>query len=135
MSRRGVGARDSRKFGVCGRGEEVVVSETRVRLLHELAIGRVENGVVDVVQREDGFRVGLLCAARTVGAHLGCRLHPLRGLGGLLAEASVRCIEGGEVGGQSERAIDFWVFRVENGLVEVIGVSHICSVDRCKNVI
>ena len=100
-----------RRIGV---REEVVVHEAGMRLLHHLAVRRVEDGIVDVRERERGAR-----AARRL----------LR-LGVLVAERLVRRVDRGDIGRDRHRTVDLGVLRVELGLVEVVRVRHVRAVDR-----
>lgn len=100
-------------------------------LLDELAVRGVEDREVDGVDGEHRLRVrgrvGLGLDAECVGVRLDRA-------GSLFAEARVRVVEGGDVGRDRERAGDLGVLRVKLGLVEVVGVRHVRTMDRCDTV-
>ncbi len=97
--------------------------ETSIGLLDHLAIRAVEDGVVYVRQREGS----------DVPVRVTIQGSDLLGLGVFPSESVVGSVNGGGVGGNGERPVDFRVFGVELGLVEVIGVRHMSSVNSCQN--
>lgn len=90
--------------------------QTRVRLLHHLAVGTMEDGVVDVVERESSK--GGRPIAIAVQASLLC-------LSVFPAVSGVCSVDSGNVGSDGEGAVDLGVLGIELGLVEVVGVSHV----------
>ena len=90
-------------------GQEIVVEESAVTFLDHLSVWRVEDGVMDRFEVEvDAF----LCDFGTV--------------------RFVRAVESLDVAGDRERSVDHRVFGIELGLVEIIRVGHVISVDGCK---
>lgn len=105
-----------------GVGEVVVVQETSIRLLHELARGRVEGHVVEAVEgcldRSVGHAVSVCVAVGgTVGALRQQRLALV--IRPVCAVQSLRVAVDGVV------AVDVGVLARQVGLVEVVGVLHV----------
>lgn len=113
-----LGVGDGGEVGGCGVGDEVIPEETTKALDGLLAVGRVENGVVDIVDRE---------GCNLLGARV--QVCPLGSLCDLVAESTVGSIESGDVGDDGDGAIDFRVLGRKIGLVEIVGVGHVVSVD------
>lgn len=86
-----------------------------MRFLHHFAVRAVEDGVVDVV-----IRKGLDVRLTVEGSR------PLGLQRVLLEERGVRRIDGGYIGGNGERAVDFRVLGVKFWLVKVVCVHHVC---------
>lgn len=93
--------------------QEVVVQQSGVRLLDQLAGGGVEGKVVEAVQ-------GGLGLVDTVGGAVSQ-------LGLLFAVVTVGGVEGLCVAGQGEVAVDDRVLAGQVGLVEVVGVLHVAA--------
>jgi hypothetical protein len=137
------GLGDVGKLGGGGVAEVVVVEETSVTLLDELAVGRVEADVVELVDALSS--VDTVAVGDTVGSGLLGRT----GLGGLglLNVGRVGVVEGAEVSGNGPGAVNSGlvmsvggaeqqivnavthVFSREVGLVEVPGVGNIGTVN------
>lgn len=96
-----------------GVGEVVVVQETGVRLLDELAGGGVEGKVIEAVQAG----LGRVAVGGAVGGLLGLAL----------AVGAVGGVEGLGVAGEGVVAVDVGVLAGQVGLVEVVGVLHVAA--------
>lgn len=115
---------DVSKLGCRRVGDEVVVEHSSVALLDLLAVGSVEDSIVDLVQSE--LVVGAVDVAVAVeGSTLGS-------LGGLFLEAGVGLVKSGDVSHNRYRSVNFGVLRVEFGFVEVIGICHVVTVNGCQ---
>ena len=97
---------DVGELGVLWVGEEIVVEESAVTFLDHLPVGRVEDRVVYGVEGEVDTLLGNLRAVALVGT-----------------------VESPDVGGDGEWSIDFGVLGVKLGLVEIVRVCHVISVD------
>src|SRR5260370_11301875 len=100
--------------------------QSRVAFLNLLPVWRVIDRVVDIpLEVEDSLRVRGLSIRFTIGMTVKCP----GGGGNLGTEGSVGTIHRGNVCGHREWAVNFGVFRVQFGLVKVISVVHICTMN------
>lgn len=97
------------------------------------SVGAMEDGVVDIFEGEGWFRVVGMTIER---AHVPVDgVHVSRFLersGCLFSETRIGSIECCDIGDDGYGAIDLWVFRREIWLVKVIRISHIISMNSCK---
>lgn len=105
-------------------GKVVVVEETGIRLLDELACRGMESQVVEAVEGSLG-RVIFTVAVGAIGPGLEERLTLVVGL--------IRGIESLTVAVDREVTVDIRVFAGQVGLVEVISVLHISTTNACVN--
>lgn len=96
---------------VLGVLEHVVVGHAAESLLNQLAVGGVEDRVVEILGLDQLLGVGAVT------------------LGVLLGEEAVAGIDGANVAGVGEVSIDGGVFRGELGLVEIPEMVHVSGTD------
>lgn len=92
-------------------------------LLNQFAVRGVEERVVEALH--DALRGSAIHCAISIRMPVD----KLLGLGDLLAVPLVGLVEGFKICGDSERAVDFRVFRGEIWLVEIVSVGHVRPMD------
>ena len=97
---------DADELGMLGVGEVIVIKESTVTFLDHLSVGRMEDGVVNGVEGEVDASLGDFGAVGSVGA-----------------------VKSSDVARDGQWSVDLGVFGVELGLVEIVGVGHVVSVD------
>lgn len=90
--------------------------------LDHLAVGAVEDRVVNVLERKRHFGVSVRMAIETGG---------LLSLGMLAAISRVSSVDRRNVSGNRERSVNLGVLRIELGLVEIVGVHHVRAMNSC----
>ena len=109
----------------CGRvGDKVVVKHSSVALLDLLAIGSMEDSIVDLVQSE--------LVVDAVNVTVPVKGNTLSGLSGLLLEAGIGLVESGDIGYNRHRSVYFGVLRIKFRFVEVISVCHVVTMNGCQ---
>lgn len=109
----GLSIRNVGVLGVLGVGDEVVEHHASMPLDGLLAVRAVEDGIIDGIERE-GF-----------SGDLGTLSSPCD----LLLVGRVSGVECGDIGHDGNGAVNLGVFRGEVGLVEIVGVGHIGSMN------